>query len=52
VYGDTQVAPTFRPDRIIGLDEGAIAELAAVSGIATDTLDGLKAALAARLRLN
>ena len=49
VYGDTKVAPTFRPDRIIGLDEGAIAELAAVTGIATDTLDGLKAALTARL---
>ena len=49
VYGDTKVAPTFRPDRIIGLDEGAIAGLAAVTGIATDTLDGLKAALAARL---
>ena len=48
-YGDTKVAPTFRPDRIIGLDEGAIAELAAVTGIATDTLDGLKAALTARL---
>lgn len=49
VYGDTKVAPTFRPDRIIGLDETAIAELAAVTGIATDTLDGLKAALTARL---
>ncbi len=48
-YGNTVVAPTFRPDRIINLDEGAIAELAAVSGIATDTLDGLKAALTARL---
>ena len=48
-YGDTKVSPTFRPDRIIGLDEAAIAELAAVTGIATDTLDGLKAALTARL---
>ena len=49
VYGDTRVAPTFRPDRMIGLDETALAELAAVTGIATDTLDGLKAALANRL---
>ena len=48
-YGATQVAPTFRPDRMIGLDEGALAELAAVSGIATDTLEGLKAALTNRL---
>ena len=49
VYGETKVSPTFRPDRIISLDETAIAELAAASGIATDTLDGLKAALANRL---
>ena len=48
-YGDTVVAPTFRPDRIIGLDETALSELADVTGIATDTLDGLKAALTARL---
>ncbi len=48
-YGDTVVAPTFRPDRMIGLDAGAIAELAAVSEIETDTLGGLKAALATRL---
>ena len=48
-YGSTKVAPTFRPDRIINLDETAITELAAVTGIATDTLDGLKAALTARL---
>ena len=49
IYGDTKVAPTFRPDRIIGLDETALSELAAVSGIATDTLEGLKAALTTRL---
>ncbi len=48
-YGDTRVCPTFRPDRMMGLDEGAISELATVSGIETDTLAGLKAALAARL---
>ena len=49
VYGNTKVAPTFRPDRMISLDEVALSELAAVSGISTDTLDGLKAALTARL---
>ena len=48
-YGNTRVSPTFRPDRMLGLDEGALSELATVSGIATDTLDGLKAALTARL---
>ncbi len=48
-YGDTVVAPTFRPDRMIGLDEGALSELAVASGMATDTLGGLKAALADRL---
>ncbi len=47
-YGNTAVAPTFRPDRMIGLDETALAELATVSGIETDTLAGLKAALAVR----
>ena len=48
-YGNTKVCPTFRPDRMLGLDEGALAELATASGIATDTLEGLKAALTARL---
>ena len=48
-YGGTRVSPTFRPDRMISLDEGALSELAEVSGIATDTLDGLKAALTSRL---
>ncbi len=48
-YGSTKVSPTFRPDRMLGLDEGALSELAEISGIFTDTLDGLKAALAARL---
>ncbi len=48
-YGDTKVSPTFRPDRMIGLDETALGELATASGIATDTLEGLKAALTNRL---
>ena len=48
-YGETRVCPTFRPDRILSLDPTALDELAAASGIAVDTLDGLKAALTARL---
>ncbi len=48
-YDGVRVAPTFRPDRMIGLDSSALAELSAVSGISTDTLGGLKAALADRL---
>ena len=48
-YGSTKVSPTFRPDRMIGLDETALSELAAASGIPTDTLAGVKAALTARL---
>ncbi len=48
-YGDTVVAPTFRPDRMIGLDATALSELSTAAGIETDTLAGLKAALAARL---
>ncbi len=48
-YGNTVVAPTFRPDRMIGLDKAALAELTAAAGMETDTLAGLKAALAARL---
>ncbi len=48
-YGSTRVCPTFRPDRMIGLDETALSELATASGIETDTLAGLKAALSNRL---
>ena len=48
-YGTTKVSPTFRPDRMIGLDEGALAELATAAGVETDTLAGLKAALTKRL---
>ena len=47
--GDTQVAPTFRPDRMLSLDRTALGELAEASGIPTDTLDGFKAALTNRL---
>ena len=49
-YGNTQVSPTFRPDKILALDTDAIAELSAISGIATNTLDGLKKALCDRIR--
>jgi len=48
-YGNTMVAPTFRPDRILTFDDKVLDELAKVSGIATDTLDGVKKALSSRL---
>ncbi len=48
-YGATDVCPTFRPDRMLSLDTSALDELAAVSGIPADTLDGWKAAMAGRL---
>ena len=48
-YGDTTVSPTFRPDRILTFDDAVLAELACTSGIATDTLDGVKKALSARI---
>jgi len=49
IYGKTKVAPTFRPDRILTFDDKVLAELSAASGIATDTLDGVKKALSSRL---
>lgn len=48
-YDNTRVSPTFRPDRMVALDETTLAELAEAAGMATDTLDGLKAALESRL---
>lgn len=49
VYGDTQVAPTFRPDRMLGLEETALRELSQAANMETDTLTGLKTALRVRL---
>lgn len=48
-YGKTEVAPTFRPDRVLTCDDGVLKELSEASGIAVDSLDGVKKALSARL---
>ncbi len=47
--GSTRVSPTFRPDRFVNLDEGAIAELSAVCGHPIDTLAHLEQALVERI---
>lgn len=49
VTGGVRVCPTFRPDRFLSLDGGAIRELGAVTGSPIRTLPELKAALTARL---
>lgn len=49
VYGGTTVAPTFRPDRLYGLDDAFIAALATASGVRIDKLSDLLAALENRL---
>lgn len=48
-YGKTEVAPTFRPDRILTCDDAVLTELSDASGIATSSLDGVKKALSSRL---
>ena len=48
-YGNTVVAPTFRPDKALGLDGAYLKELARVAEVETDTLEGLKTALIKRL---
>jgi len=48
-YGKTEVAPTFRPDRILTCDDEVLAELSDASGIAINSLDGVKKALSSRL---
>lgn len=48
-YGNTVVAPTFRPDKALALDEGYLARLSASSGEQTDTLCGWKRAMQNRL---
>ena len=49
VYGGTTVSPTFRPDKLYGLDDGFICDLARASGIKIDKLPDLLAALENRL---
>lgn len=48
-YGDTQVSPTFRPDKILGMDADEIAKLGRICGKETVTLTDLKEALADRI---
>lgn len=48
-YGNTRVAPTFRPDKIFNFDDEYINILADVSGIKIETLDDLQVALERRL---
>ena len=50
---DTVVAPSFRPDKALNVDKDGwcdyIAKLSEVSGIAIDSVDALKSALASRI---
>ena len=49
VYGDTQVCPTFRPDKIYAMEQSYLDRLGEISGVKLDTFDGVLEALAARL---
>ena len=48
-YADTQVAPTFRPDKIYNFDDAYISQLAKAAGMEIVTLDDLQEALTRRL---
>ena len=48
-YGDTVVAPTFRPDKALSLDLDYLRRLGEVADTDVSTLDGLCAALTKRL---
>lgn len=48
-YGNTTVAPTFRPDKLYSLDEGYIEELGKSAGVEIQSLDGLLTAISKRL---
>ena len=48
-YGDTVVAPTFRPDKLYVPDEAYLAKLGAAAGVRIQTLDDLLEALTRRL---
>lgn len=48
-YGGTAVAPTFRPDKVYALDDAYLSKLGEAAGVDTGSLDGLLAALTARL---
>ena len=48
-YGETLVAPTFRPDKLLSLDEEYLTRLSELTGEDTGTLDGLLKAAEKRL---
>ena len=48
-YGNTNVCPTFRPDKIYAMEQAYLDRLSEVSGISVESLDGVLEALAARL---
>ncbi len=48
-YGETQVSPTFRPDRILTFGDDALAELGEAAGVKICTLADMKQALSDRL---
>ncbi len=48
-YGDTLVAPTFRPDKLFTLDEAYLSRLGEAAGEDVSTLDGLLKAVEKRL---
>ena len=48
-YGDTLVAPTFRPDKLYSLDEEYLVRLAGAANMKIDTLDDLLSVLDCRL---
>lgn len=48
-HGGIRVTPTFRPDKLYGLDEAYLRKLAAAANAPVETLDELLAVLSARL---
>lgn len=48
-YGNTTVAPTFRPDKVYALDDAYLAKLGEAAGGDVGSLDGLLTALTRRL---
>ncbi len=48
-YGNTVVAPTFRPDKVFSFEKGYLEKLSLISGYETSTLKGLMNAISARM---
>lgn len=48
-YGNTRVAPTFRPDKLYSLDREYLRQLGKSAGVEIKTLDGLLLAITKRL---